>query len=181
MDNPREPSIDAIKKKLESLNDYLNNYSYNISSKYQNNYMTYDTKKKTDNFILNETNDIRRMIKNVFPKMADNQYYQNVSFTKFLQLIKEINGTFRELDIKLKIPDKFDANFEITKVQSSSNFNQYILYFIFAIFIIGCLIYISKKPEAGNIDMFILALAILIIIYYLYDYVVNKNGKKKIW
>lgn len=178
MDAPREPTIDDIKLKLENLNDYLKNYSYNIKNKYNFGDKTYKNKIKMDSFILNETNNIKILIKNLLPKMEDNHYYQNDNFTKFMQIINEINGVFRELDMKLKIPDLFDANFETAKIESTTNFNKYILYFIFAIFIIGCLIYITKNPEAGNIDMFILVLAVLIIIYYLYDYIMKK---KKLW
>ena len=65
---------------------------------------------------------------------------------------------------------KLDENFELTKITTTSNFSYYMLYLIFTIFIVGCLIYVFKNPEDSNLDMFILSLSGMIFAYYVYDY-----------
>jgi len=178
MNNAREPTIDDIKERITKLNDKMLSYDKSTNYAIETSSTKYAKNKIIDDKLLREAKNIKILIDNLGPKMQQFNSFSNANYGALNQRINELNDTFINLNINLKIPDLFDGNFETSQIESTSNFNKYILYFIFAIFIIGCLIYITKNPEAGNIDMFILALAILILAYYLYEYITTK---KKNW
>ena len=77
--------------------------------------------------------------------------------------------------MKLKADElELDGQYKTTSLNAESKFSKYILYLILLIFVAGCLFYIYMVPKSGNLDMFMLALGIIIIGYYIYDYVVKK-------
>jgi hypothetical protein len=125
--------------------------------------------------ILQEMADVNKLLNSILPKQDDNQFNLNSNIAPLLKQIEELKVTSAELKTLDELPDLFDANFEITKLTTTSNFNKYILYFLFAAFVVGCLAYITQNPDSGNLDMFILALAILILVYYVYEYLKNKR------
>ena len=75
--------------------------------------------------------------------------------------------------------EELTAQYDASVFKTESNFSKYILYLILLLFVAGCLFYIYVVPESGNLDMFILTLGLIIIGYYLYDYVNNKMRAKK--
>lgn len=127
--------------------------------------------------MLQEITDVNNLLNSILPKQGDNQFNMDSNIAPLLKQMEELKVTSAELKKLDEIPDLFDANFEITKLTTTSNFNKYILYFLFAAFVVGCLAYITQNPDSGNLDMFILALAILILVYYVYEYLqLKKRG-----
>ena len=127
--------------------------------------------------ILSEINDINTMLNNSFQKQTDNINFKNVTVSPLLNQLNQLQSTYAELSGELAKPIQLEGNYEMTQLKSSSNFSQYLMYLILMIFILGCLIFIFKNPEVGNVDMFILVLAGIILVYYIYDYIVTKKRK----
>lgn len=119
------------------------------------------------NELARESNDL---IKIITSKGDRYQAAIDMNVTQLLIKNEELQTAHAKL---LETPDetmKVNAKFELTKITTDSNYSNYILYLIFMIFIVGCLIYIFKNPEGNNLDIFILVLAGLIFVYYVYDY-----------
>lgn len=77
--------------------------------------------------------------------------------------------------LKLKADElELDGQYKTTSLNAESKFSKYILYLILLIFVAGCLFYIYMVPKSGNLDMFMLALGIIVIGYYIYDYIIQK-------
>jgi len=119
-------------------------------------------------------NDLAReaneLIKIIIPKGDGYKAAMDMNVTRLLTKNTELQQQHAKLLEKLKEPMKLDENFELSKLTTTSNFSYYMLYLIFTIFIVGCLIFVFKNPEESNLDMFILALAGMIFAYYVYDY-----------
>jgi hypothetical protein len=95
--------------------------------------------------------------------------------------LEQINASNKKIRTKIMKKTEGDATqaelsgkISISSLKTESNFSKYILYLLFMIFFTVCLIYIYIVPETGNLDMFMLALGIIIIVYYLYDYFTKK-------
>ena len=125
--------------------------------------------------IVQETTDVNNLINSILLKQGVNRSTMDSNVAPFLHQLQALSVDFAEVERLAAIPEEFNANFEATKLTSTSNFNRYMLYFLFAAFVIGCLIYITNNPESGSLDMFILALAIFILAYYVYEYVQLKK------
>jgi hypothetical protein len=123
------------------------------------------------NKIVEEINKIKDLIASTFPAMKDNNTYKESNVQNLLDQVNELKLTYEELQEDLKKPVELDGTYEASKIQVESNFSRYILYLLFTIFIVGSLVYIFRNPEVGNLDMFIMALAIIIILYYIYEYI----------
>jgi hypothetical protein len=92
-----------------------------------------------------------------------------------LNQFNQLQTTFQHLQEELKKPIELDGNFEATTIQAKSMFGNYILYLFLTLFVLGSLIYIFKNPEVGNLDIFMLILAVVIFVYYLYEYYQNRQ------
>jgi hypothetical protein len=123
--------------------------------------------------IHSQIKNIKILIDNVLPKMHDNVFYQNSSVLPLLRKIKELQTTYAALVKEANIPDYYRASNETAHIKAKSGFDHYILYLLFTIFFLISLFFIFKNPEAGNLDMFMLALSGGIIVYYAYQYYDN--------
>ena len=129
------------------------------------------------NLIINNIENINNLIKKISPKINENKTKIDANANNLLTKFKSMKNTFNALETELAKPIDLTANYEMSKIKTSSTYGNYMLFFIFTVFIVGCLIYIYKKPEAGNLDMFILVLAIFILVYYIYEYYIEKIRK----
>ena len=120
--------------------------------------------------IKNLAREANELINIIVPKGDSYKAAIDTNVSRLLQKNTELQQQHTKLLEKLEEPMKLDENFELSKITTSSNFSYYMMYFIFMIFIVGCLIYIYKHPEDSNLDMFILTLAGMIFAYYVYDY-----------
>jgi hypothetical protein len=153
--------------------------SSGVSMDISNNINLQDTKQQLDimyDVIKKSGSDINNLIQQLSPLQAAQQ---NLIKTNIPILLKEIDDMQIELvtfDKNKNQPTELDGNYEVTSIQTTSNFYKYILYFFVTFFIIGCLVVIYWFPTLASekIDYFILALAGIIIIYYLWDYFANK-------
>ena len=128
-------------------------------------------------FIINELNNINSLINRISPRIDENRTKINSNVSKLINTFNVMNVEFDKLEAELEKPIELNGHYEMSKMKTSSNYGNYIMFLLFAIFIIGCLIYIYKNPEGGNLDMFILGLALIILAYYLYEYYVTKIKK----
>ena len=133
------------------------------------------SEKQANDSIRDQISYIRGMIKKVTKKLDDNTLKKDSKILPLLSKIRELQVTYDELVEKAKIPNYFDDSEEVTKIQAISSFNKYVWYLIFFILFFIAFFFILKKPEAGNLDMFMLALGVCILIYYAYNYYEMKN------
>ena len=128
-------------------------------------------------FIKSEIENINNLIKQLSPKATENKTKIDENADRLVSTFEAMNDSFTELEAELAKPSELTGKYEMSKLKTSSNYGHFILIFIFTVVIVGCLIYIYSKPEEGNLDMFILILAILILVYYIYEYYVAKIRK----
>ena len=133
-----------------------------------------------DRDILFKINDINTMLKNIDPKKKDNITFKDQNKEALLAELNQLKRTFYKLKRELKKPVLLEGNYEVSKLKTDGIYSNFILFILIAIFVIGSLVFIVINPEVGNLDMFMLGLAILIIIYYMYEYYTMKKriGKK---
>lgn len=129
------------------------------------------------NAILEKIDDITELIQSTYPDEKDNKKYTNDNIAPFLRQFNNLKHTYAKLDEQLKKPLLLEGNYEISTIKVESRFSYYMLYIIFTLFIIGSLFIIFKNPEVGNLDTFILILAVMIIIYYIYEYIQMRKRK----
>ena len=67
--------------------------------------------------------------------------------------------------------------YEEEDLKTNSNFIKNMLYILFALFVIGCLVMIHLNPTEGKLDMFIMALGVIILVYYIYNYFQTRMKK----
>ena len=192
------PMIDTLKDKIFALQQYVAEYTIAHDRMYRANADNTQAIKATasgdalDNssenkLILSQlkTNiniavrDINATIAEITPMGDGNRMAMDSNVMKLLQINQELQDTYVEMEDKAQAPILLEGNYQAAKIKTSANFYTYIFYLLFAIFIFVSLIIIYRNPEAGNLDMFILVLAVIIIIYYLYDYYVKKKRSKK--
>ena len=128
--------------------------------------------------IVADLTEINAIINHILPLTGAYKSQTDASVTTFLNQFEEMNAEFQVLNDALKIPSELDGKYQASHIETASNFSHYILFIILAIFFLGSLIYILKNPDVGNLDLFILALAIVILSYYLYRYIVQKMRQK---
>ena len=128
--------------------------------------------------ILNDLSDLNTLIHNTDRSVADNIKAKERNSPILLAQFIELKKTFDELQEDLKEPILLDGNYEMTTLNVDSNYGRYLLFFLFTVFMIGSLIYIFKNPEVGNLDMFILVLAVIIFVYYIYEYIQDRKKNK---
>ena len=123
--------------------------------------------------------NLRTLIKQVVPKANANRARVDAGVGTLLAKIDEMQDVFNEYkQLVIDEPAQFDDNYENSKIKTKSNFFKYILYLFFAIFVIGSLCLLHFFPSSAYLDMFIMALAGVIIVYYGYDYFENRNNTK---
>jgi hypothetical protein len=116
------------------------------------------------------------LVKKATPYSDANRGIMSAGAPALMAQINEMNASFEELQKKLN--NKTDAykfeeltsSFEVSQTITSSNFIKYMLYLFSAIFVLACLCLLYFFPSVAYLDMFILSLAIIIIVYYAYDY-----------
>ena len=115
---------------------------------------------------------IESSIQKVIPQEETNSAIIQTNAVNLVNKIKAMNTEFIALNEfnASNNPLEFDGNYEETKIKTTSHFMKYMLYIFFAIFIIVCLVMLNISPSESKLDMFILALGILIIMYYIYNY-----------
>ena len=132
--------------------------------------VTFSDIKLMSDSIADQITAIRSLIKKINPKMDDKNLKKNATISPLLNKIQNLQDTYEELVEKAKIPNYFDDDVEVTNIQANSSFNKYGWYLLFFILFFVAFIFILKKPEAGNLDMFMLALGLGILLYYAYNY-----------
>jgi hypothetical protein len=119
------------------------------------------------------------LIEQVMPIGNGNRAKVDASVANLLEKIDEMQKTYHDFNtLLIDEPSKLDGNYELSNIKTNSNFFKYILYLFFAIFVIGCLSLLHFFPSSAYLDMFIMALAAIIIVYYGYDYFENRNNTK---
>ena len=161
--NEREPTINIIKGKLADLQEKINTYKPVHSLDF------------TNDAILTEINDITTLIYSTYPLKKDNITYKNSKIAPLLSQLNKLKTTYAELAVDLQKPVELEGNYEVSKIQVASNYSHFILFLLCTVFISVSLVYIFKNPEVGNLDMFILGLAVIILIYYIYEYIQKKR------
>jgi hypothetical protein len=127
--------------------------------------------------IIAELDEINSLIISTNSTMADNIIYKDRNSPVLLAQIMELKSTFDELKEDLQAPVLLDGNYEMTTIRVASKYGNYVLYLLLTLFMVGSLLYIFKNPEVGNLDMFILVLAVIIFVYYIYEYIQNRKRK----
>jgi hypothetical protein len=134
--------------------------------------------KKSSENIYQQIKDIQTLIQNVAPKVVENNTLKDSNINTLLGALAHAQTTYAELVEEAKIPDYHTASNETANIKANSNFSQYVLYLIFTfLFLIG-LLFVLKNPEAGNLDILMLALGLGILIYHGYEYYVMKQRSK---
>ena len=90
--------------------------------------------------------------------------------TKLMNKIDAMNKAFTNLNIEANKPTELNGDYEVAQLTTKSSFMKHLLYIFFALLIAGCLIFINISPTEGKLDMFILGLGVVILVYYIYDY-----------
>ena len=133
--------------------------------------------------ITNEVNDIYNLVKQIMPKKTTFKSSIEVNINKISQTMNELQQAEELYEAKKKKleeetpnydSDILEGNYQTTLLTSNSSFYKYIVYIFFTIFVIASVIYIYMNPEESNLDMFMLAFAISILLYYIYDYYKGK-------
>ena len=173
-------------KTLDFSNNSLNISDFLIET---NNYQIWIIKptpaglKQMRTNISNEVNDIYNLVKKIMPNKTNfqNAIALNVNkLTETMNKLEEAEELYRTKKQKLEEEtpnydsEILEGNYQTTLLTSNSSFYRYIVYLFFSIFVIGSVIFIYMKPEESNLDMFMLAFAISILLYYIYDYYKGK-------
>ena len=114
--------------------------------------------------------NIQTLLKNVAPKMKDNISKKEELIEPLLTKLAEAQTTYAALVEEAKIPDYYRASQEAASVKATAGFNKYVWYLIFTVLFLIALGMVLKNPEAGNLDMGMLALGLAILVYYVYQY-----------
>ena len=191
-DNNYYPTIDSIKDKTEELEEKMKLYQNFHDMIYrpiqyadehainpaEMDSLKAEAKRKINSLqidIKQLTLDINTLISNILPKGDNNKMALENNVATLVTKNQEMQYLYDKLQEHLAEPLKLEGEYEVSKIKTKSIFFTYMFFLIFAIFIVFCLILIYKKPESGNLDMFILALAVIIFVYYLYQHYVKYN------
>ena len=122
--------------------------------------------------IMNIATTISGSIAKVIPQGETNTAIIETNATNLVNKIKAMQTEFTALnEINAKNnPIELDGQYDETKVKTTSSFIKNIFYILFAIFVIVCLVVLNISPTESKLDMFILALGIIILVYYIYNY-----------
>ena len=81
-----------------------------------------------------------------------------------------MNIAFTNLKAEKEKPNELDGSYEVAEIKTKSNFMKHLLYVLFGLILVGCLIFIHFFPTEGRLDMFILGLGVIVLVYYIYEY-----------
>ena len=124
------------------------------------------------NLMKNKATSINNLIAITLPKQDGNRLAIEANVQEMITEVSELNQAVIDLNAAVNQPDEFASNYDDSLLKTTSNLYQYALYFIFFCFIIGCLIVVYMFPAeaSGNLDYFILGLAGIIAVYYIYTF-----------
>jgi hypothetical protein len=187
-ENSAAKDIASEKAKMEMARDEYNTafelHKDNIKVKKWNLTQLYNT-------ILNKSNAMNSLVSTLPAKERNNHDSVDSIIGQIRIKLVELDNKKKELETVESIitpeerkaaaytEEELIAQYDASVFKTESNFSKYILYLILLLFVAGCLFYIYVVPESGNLDMFILTLGLIIIGYYLYDYVKKKMRAKK--
>ena len=126
--------------------------------------------------INNQATTLDSLVKKATPYSDANRGIMSAGAPALMAQINEMNASFEALQDKLNNKtdaykfEELESSFEVAQTTTSSNFIKYMLYLFSAIFVLACLCLLYFFPSVAYLDMFILSLAIIIIVYYAYDY-----------
>lgn len=167
-----------------SYNTLFQTYLTKLNDKTETQESKINTKTSLD-ILKREIDSKMQEVNNVMIKQEQAEVNNRSNVGENIQILKEkiieLNSKMTELNQKeeeIKNEYDFEGPYEASLTKTTSTFYKNILFVLLAMFVIGCLIYIYAFPESGKLDMFILGLAIIIVGYYLYDYIVKKNREK---
>jgi hypothetical protein len=126
--------------------------------------------KDANDSIKEQINNIRILLKNISPKINENETKKVSKILPLKQKILELEATYKVLAEEAKIPSYFDHNVEVANIQARTNFTRYLWTFLYFIIFFIAFFIILKKPEPGNLDMFMLVFGVSILLYYTYNY-----------
>ena len=120
--------------------------------------------------ILKIANTINSSIKKVGPEGVTIDAAIQTNAANLVNKIQVMNSEFNKLNVfnKTNDPNELEGNYEESKIKTTSSFIRNMLYILFALFVIGCLVMININPTESKLDMFILALGVIILVYYIY-------------
>ena len=123
--------------------------------------------------------NMSNIMNQIGPSGNANRGRVDVGSTLLLKKMEELQSSYEQLIEEITdTPQKFDGNYELSSITVKANFVKYMFYLLFTIVVVGCLCLLHFSPSAAYLDMFILALAGIITVYYGYDYFQNRNYNK---
>ena len=136
--------------------------------------------------ILAKKTKINTIINKILPSRDVNNAKAKTTIDNIRKKLEELDiknaelGNFTDEERKaIKLSEaELEGSYSASIIKTESKFSIYILYLLLLIFVAVCLFYIYIVPESGNLDMFMLALGIIVIGYYLYDYFTKKMRMK---
>jgi len=160
----------------ESSNPIFNNQSWIIKP-------TISGIMQMRNDLTTEINDIKNLVINLLPSGDNYASAITSNATKLIQTMNALEQSIVDIDNKRKEliennpdydPTILEGKYQNTTLDTNTQFFNYSMYFIFAVFITISIIYIYLNPEETSLDMFMLVLALFILMYYIYDYIKRK-------
>jgi hypothetical protein len=130
--------------------------------------------------IKTEATSIGTLIAGIQGKKTDNEGAMDFKTPILLDKLNQLKSQYALVEENVYGDDNhLDAANELSEIRVEANFNVYLIYFICTLFLAASLFYIQHNPDVKNLDMFILNLAILLSLYYLYEYLMTKAFVKR--
>jgi hypothetical protein len=135
------------------------------------------------NDLTTEINNIKNLVGNILPSKDNYKSAMTSNANKLIQLMNTFEQSIVDLDNKrqhiIENNPEYDheileGKFQNSTLDTNTQFYKYSMYLIFAVFITISMIYIYLNPEETSLDMFMLAFALFILMYYIYDYFKRK-------
>lgn len=122
--------------------------------------------------IMRLSNELDNMLQTSVAEGDNNRDKIRLNTTTLIEQVEKMNAALHDLN-ENNISDSIkllDGVYEEQDLKTNSNFIKNMLYLLFALFVIGCLVMIHLNPTEGKLDMFIMALGVIILVYYIYNY-----------
>jgi hypothetical protein len=124
--------------------------------------------------IIQKLNVISGLIQNVYPKGIENQSTITANNPIIIAHLNDLKTIYAEVEEIVHDQDKMEGNLEDRQLSYTSNFYNYLIYFVITIIAVVSLFYIYSSPDAGRLDTVILLLGLAICGYYTYLHGVDK-------
>ena len=124
--------------------------------------------------IIRKLDVISGLIQNVYPKGIENQSTITSNNPILVTHLNNLNTIYTEVEEIVHEQDKMEGNLEDRSLTYTSNFYNYLMYFVIMIITFVSLFYIYSSPEAGRLETVILLLGLAAGGYYTYVYGVDK-------